>query len=197
MIVGDNPRARAERKILCKELGKVRAQALEIRKSLPSPSAPEVDVFEKYRWRKMLKLVPRSVLKSYFRPLEIEKSDAGPNNSSSPSSDKPSFNLSSSLHQNADLGITQAVQEEDETKLTNSDNVVPPKPFLNFFNPSSPCDDPIPSHGLSLSLLRPSKWNGDRHNISHLSALSRAIPHSCRTLQPSLPARKPILFHFA
>lgn len=81
-----------------------------------------------------LEAVPRSVLKIFFRYLEMNTSTRGTSSSSGSGSDKRSLDRSSDRPQDASPTSYQAVQMEHQTKYTNFKNSFASKRSISCLN---------------------------------------------------------------
>lgn len=135
-----------------------------------------------------------SVLRLYFGSLRMDSSDEGPSKFSGSGSEKPSLSCSSGRHHDTDPRNTRAGQRENQTKFTHFGDVVFSKPSLNFLRPLSPYNGRLLSYCPS-SLFSSQASETELATTSYTAPFPRPVSHPRRTSQPSLPPRKPIVFH--
>lgn len=201
MIMGESDsendetlRLRKKGKLTRKDLSRTRAQASTPQNSLLSLSVLQAEVSEMYRLREKLQAAPCSLLRSYFRTLKMNTSDKRPCRPSGSGCGKPSVSCLSGLHEAADpKQYTQAVQEEEQTKLTNSDDVLASMLSPNCFNLLLPTTVPY-RRIIFLSFFIPQTSEIRIDKTSRAADDSQAVSHPCRASPPYLPARKPNLF---
>lgn len=110
-------RPRKRRSTTGEEHRETRAQALGLRELFPLSSTSKTHFFDNQRLREKLEAVPRLVLRSYLRSLNMDTSDEGLSSSSGPGSTEASVRRSSGRHQDVDLRTLKPARKSTRRSL--------------------------------------------------------------------------------